>query len=79
MPTYEYTCSACNRQLDISQKITDQPLKTCPECGQEALQRGVGGGLATFRFMGDGFYINDYKKECSNPSKACCPCDKADS
>ncbi len=79
MPTYDYTCEACGHQVEISQKITADALKTCPECKQESLKRGVGGGLATFRFVGDGFYINDYKKECANKSGGCCPCDKSTS
>jgi putative FmdB family regulatory protein len=77
MPTYDYSCEGCGAKLEISQKITDAPLSTCPECHGETLKRGIGGGHATFRFMGDGFYITDYKKECSNKSSCCCPCDKS--
>jgi putative FmdB family regulatory protein len=77
MPTYDYNCTHCNKILEISQKITEPALKTCPECHHESLQRGVGGGFAIFRFMGDGFYINDSKKECSSKPGNCCPCDKS--
>lgn len=65
MPTYDYICSDCNYQLEAFQKINDEPLKTCPKCHKEALKRGIGGGAATFRFVGDGFYINDYKDKSS--------------
>jgi putative FmdB family regulatory protein len=75
MPTYEYKCSQCGHALEERQKITDQPLTQCPKCKKEALQRGLGGGAATLRFIGSGFYINDYaNKEKSGDS--CCPCGK---
>lgn len=69
MPTYDYQCEACHHVLEAFQKITDEPLKTCPKCKQDTLMRGIGGGSATFRFVGEGFYINDYKEKC--PSDDC--------
>jgi len=71
MPNYDYTCEECKRSFEIFQKITDASLTQCPECHKEGLRRGIGGGFATFRFMGDGFYITDYKKECSSPDSSC--------
>lgn len=59
MPTYEYHCKSCNHQLEVTQKITAEPLRECPECSKLALQRGPGGGLG-LHFQGSGFYINDY-------------------
>ena len=75
MPTYSYTCTACKHIFDAFQKITDGALTECPKCDKEALERGVGGGEATFRFQGDGFYVNDYKKEhscgCGKKTECC--------
>jgi len=40
MPIYEYepdgesVCEFCARGFEIIQKISDPPLKKCPECGQ---------------------------------------------
>ncbi|MCC5831928.1 MAG: zinc ribbon domain-containing protein [Chlamydiales bacterium] len=68
MPTYDYTCEKCGHALEASQKISDEPLKHCPSCKNDTLKRGIGGGSAIFRFVGEGFYINDYKtkqEECS--------------
>jgi len=59
--------------MESLQKITDEPLTSCPSCGQEALKRGVGGGSVAFRFQGSGFYQTDYKK---GSSSSCCPCGK---
>ncbi len=77
MPTYDYTCDQCNHAFEERQKITDAPLTDCPECHASALKRGIGGGSATFRFVGDGFYITDYKKEKCGAGSPCCPCDKS--
>jgi len=66
MPNYDYSCTHCGHALEAFQKMSDKPLSQCPSCKHEALKRGVGGGSATFRFLGDGFYITDYKKECNS-------------
>lgn len=62
MPTYDYICQACGHEMESFQSITADPLKTCPKCKKDALKRGVGGGSAVFRFVGEGFYVNDSKK-----------------
>jgi putative FmdB family regulatory protein len=78
MPTYDYSCTLCGDTFEERQKITDAPLTHCHKCHKEGLKRGIGGGLATFRFVGEGFYQTDYKKEkkeCANAdSSGCCPC-----
>jgi len=38
MPIYEYRpiksgCSYCGKGFDVLQKISDQPLHSCPKCG----------------------------------------------
>lgn len=61
MPTYGYHCSACKKELEIFQKITEEALTLCPNCKEEALHRGPGGGIG-LSFTGTGFYITDYPK-----------------
>ncbi|MDR3624664.1 MAG: zinc ribbon domain-containing protein [Chlamydiales bacterium] len=69
MPTYDYICDHCHKKTEVSQKITAEPLKRCPDCLQDTLRRGIGGGLATLRFEGSGFYITDYaNKDSREPS-----------
>jgi putative FmdB family regulatory protein len=65
MPFYEYKCSNCGFELEELQKMSDEPLKKCPECGKNTLQKllGTGGGLI---FKGSGFYLTDYKKKSSS-------------
>jgi len=61
MPTYDYVCSACGYRFEKFQQMKDDPIKTCPECHQEAVQRLIGGGNG-FLFKGSGFYVTDYRK-----------------
>lgn len=75
MPTYDYICKNCGHQIEVRQKITDQPLESCVECQQDTLQRGPGGGIG-LSFRGSGFYVTDYKEGNEGSSGACCPCGK---
>lgn len=61
MPTYEYRCRKCGHQFEQLQSITDEPLKTCPECDGE-VERLIGGGAGLI-FKGSGFYITDYRSD----------------
>lgn len=44
MPIYEYICKNCQHEFDTIQKMTDKPLKKCPECSKRQLQRKVSAG-----------------------------------
>ncbi len=61
MPTYEYRCHKCGHQFEVFQSMTDEPVKTCPEC-QGEVQRLIGTGAGLI-FKGSGFYITDYRSE----------------
>lgn len=61
MPTYDYICSVCGYRFEKFQQMKDEPIKTCPECHKEAVQRLIGGGNG-FLFKGSGFYVTDYRK-----------------
>lgn len=67
MPFYEYKCSNCGFELEDMQKMSDEPLKKCPDCDKDTLQKliGTGGGLI---FKGSGFYLTDYKKKSQTES-----------
>lgn len=86
MPTYEYECNKCKQHFDVFQKMTDEPLKKCPECGGRA-HRLISSGSGII-FKGSGFYETDYKKKrgskednapsCPSASGVCgnCPSNK---
>lgn len=58
MPTYEYRCPQ-GHEFELFQRMSDDPVADCPECGQAAERLlSAGGGLL---FKGDGFYITDYR------------------
>lgn len=60
MPTYDYECPKGHR-FEVFQKMTDEPVAECPECGADATRKISGG--AGFLFKGEGFYITDYRSE----------------
>jgi len=59
MPTYDYECKSCGHIFEYFQSMSDEPLKTCPKCGDE-VRRLIGGGLGII-FKGNGFYVTDNK------------------
>ncbi len=59
MPIYEYACSACGHRLEALQKVSDAPLKKCPECGKPKLQKLL--SAPSFRLKGGGWYETDFK------------------
>jgi len=64
MPFYEYQCQACGAQVEVMQKITDAPLKKCPECGKSRLVKLV--SAPVFRLKGGGWYETDFKSDKEN-------------
>jgi len=61
MPIYAYACKDCDHTLDALQKIADEPLLDCPECGEPALKRLL--SAPRFRLKGQGWYETDFKKD----------------
>ena len=59
MPIYEYQCTECGYQTEVLQKISDDPMKICPECGQPTMKKLV--SAAAFRLKGGGWYETDFK------------------
>jgi putative FmdB family regulatory protein len=56
MPTYQYRCTSCDRDLEVVQKFTDDPLTDCPEC--DGSLRKVFNAVGVV-FKGSGFYATD--------------------
>jgi len=87
MPTYDYRCNACEHEFEHFQSMKDAPLKKCPSCGKNSLERLIGLGAGVI-FKGSGFYETDYRsdsykkaaeaeKSASKPDAGgCCPCGK---
>ena len=64
MPFYEYQCNNCGHTLEAMQKITEAPLKKCPDCGKPQLQKLM--SAPVFRLKGGGWYETDFKSDQDN-------------
>ena len=60
MPTYDYACRACGHRFEEFQSISAEPLKKCPSCKKQKLERLIGAGAGVI-FKGSGFYQTDYR------------------
>ena len=56
MPTYQYRCADCGRELEVVQKFTDASLTECPGCTGDLRKVFNAVGVV---FKGSGFYATD--------------------
>lgn len=61
MPIYEYRCDHCGHELEVIQKISEQPLTRCPACETEGLRKKI--SATVFRLKGSGWYETDFKSD----------------
>ena len=59
MPIYEYRCENCGHELEVIQKVSEDPLRRCPDCETDSLVKKV--SAAGFRLKGGGWYETDFK------------------
>ena len=64
MPVYTYRCENCGVQFEKHQSLTDNPIKTCPECKKKALMKVI--TPTKIIFKGSGFYATDNKSPSGN-------------
>ncbi|MDM8565631.1 zinc ribbon domain-containing protein [Candidatus Halobeggiatoa sp. HSG11] len=71
MPIYEYACTKCEHKFETIQKMNDEPLVKCPDCGEDSLKKLV--SAAAFHLKGSGWYKTDFadKKSDSPPAPPC--------
>ncbi len=83
MPIYEYECPACEEVIEVQQRISEDPLSTCPDCGGE-VKKLV--SMSSFHLKGGGWYSDGYSsaskdKKSSTPAmetSAAPPCQGGD-
>jgi putative FmdB family regulatory protein len=56
VPTYQYTCTTCDHDLEAVQSFSDDPLTECPECSGRLRKVFSAVGVV---FKGSGFYRTD--------------------
>jgi putative FmdB family regulatory protein len=63
MPIYEYICDAprCGHTFDVLQKMSDDPIRTCPQCKKRQVRKLV--SASAFILKGSGWYQNDIARK----------------
>jgi len=60
MPAYDHKCKECGRRFEPRQRMSEQPIEVCPECGG-TVERLISGGAGLI-FKGSGFHATDYPR-----------------
>ncbi len=68
MPIYEYRCPRCGFQKEHLQKMSDEPLSSCPSCGAAGYAKLL--SAAGFQLKGSGWYATDFKGGGSSAAPA---------
>ena len=58
MPVYEYACEKCGHEFERQQRITEDPVKTCPKCKAKKVRRLI--SRTAFVLKGGGWYSDLY-------------------
>jgi|SRR5262245_30800725 len=66
MPVYEYACEKCGHEFEAEQRITEDPLKTCPRCRARKLKRLI--SQTSFVLKGGGWYADLYSSKGKSES-----------
>ncbi len=69
MPVYVYHCDNCGIQFEKSQRFSDEPLKTCPDCGKKTLHKVITAPVSVI-YKGSGFYSTDHRSSSGGSSSA---------
>jgi putative FmdB family regulatory protein len=68
MPTYEYACDKCGHEFECEQRITEAPIKTCPQCRGRRVRRLI--SSTSFVLKGSGWYSDLYSSAKPDKGKA---------
>jgi putative FmdB family regulatory protein len=58
MPIYEYQCEKCQHEFEREQRITADPIKTCPNCKARRVKKLI--SQTSFVLKGGGWYNDLY-------------------
>ncbi len=68
MPIYEYECRDCQKVFEVQQKISDEPLKECPQCKGD-VKKLISAN--SFQLKGGGWYADGYSSVAAGKTPAC--------
>ena len=68
MPIYEYECTSCCNAFEVFQRMTEDPLSSCPECSGSVKKLM---SKSSFQLKGSGWYADGYSSaSCNSPGPA---------
>ena len=67
MPIYEYACEKCESEFEVEQRITDDPVKSCPRCKSRKIKRLI--SRTSFVLKGGGWYSDLYSSPGAKDDK----------
>lgn len=70
MPVYEYECKACEKVLEVQQKMADDPLTNCPECDGPVKKIM---SMNSFQLKGGGWFSDGYSSSAGGTQKEKAP------
>jgi len=59
VPTYGYQCPSCGTEFEVVQRMTDEAVANCPQCGAASRRLFFPTGIV---FKGSGFYATDSRR-----------------
>ena len=68
MPIYEYACEKCESEFELEQRITADPVKSCPRCKSKRIKRLI--SRTSFVLKGGGWYSDLYSSSGAKDDKA---------
>jgi len=82
MPVYEYECPACEKVIEVQQRMSDDPLSQCPDCDGPVKKIM---SMSSFTLKGGGWFADGYSskkpetKEKTSSAKPAPPCKTGES
>ena len=73
MPVYEYECGGCDKVFEVQQRIADEPVKVCPDCGGE-VRKLI--SMSSFQLKGGGWHTDGYSGSSNGKCGAESPASK---
>ena len=67
MPIYEYACEKCESEFEVEQRITADPVKSCPRCKSKRIKRLI--SRTSFVLKGGGWYSDLYSSSGAKDAK----------
>jgi len=68
VPIYEYECPDCGHHFEAMQRMSEDPIRDCPNCGEQHVRRIL--FAPAIHFKGSGFHNTDYGTRKRGPERS---------